>query len=95
MTRVIEPVSGRILVKLGVSEYGDIPVPEKTYDSITYGEILKVHPDDNIDSWVGMTGHWRLYMDDLRVATLPTGEKLALILLDKVDGISHDDDKSN
>jgi hypothetical protein len=33
-------------------------------------------------------------MDDLRVATLPTGKKLALIRIDNIEGTSYDD-KSN
>lgn len=93
MQRVIEPVKGRILVKLGASEYGNIPVPEKTYDSVTSGEIIKINPEDEHDygNWVGRTGHWKQFKDDLRVATLPTGEKLAIILISDVDGTSHEE----
>jgi hypothetical protein len=96
MTRVIEPEKGRVLVKLGVSKYGNVPVPEKTYDTVNEGEIIAVNEIDR-ESWgylVGRTGHFKDYMDDLRVATLPTGKKLALIRIDNIEGTSYDD-KSN
>lgn len=93
MTRVVEPTKGRILVKLGVSEYGDIPVPPKDYDSITWGLIVKVHPDDEKEygKWVGKFGHWKKFMDDLRIDSVVGNETLALIPIDKVDGLSYEE----
>lgn len=90
MQRVIEPEEGRVLVRLDTSEYGAIPVPEKTYDSVTSGVILSVNEKDKekYDYLVGRKGYWKLYRDDLRVAVLPTGEKLALILINDIDGTS-------
>lgn len=91
MTRVIEPEQGRVLVKLAVSEYGAIPVPEKTYDSVTSGLIISINPKDSDYSYLlGRKGYWRLYKDELRVGTLPTGEKLALILISDIDGTSQE-----
>jgi len=92
MQRVIEPQEGRVLVRLETSEYGAIPVPEKTYDSVTSGTILSVNEKDK-DSYgylVGKIGYWKLYKDDLRVGVLPTGEKLALILINDIDGTSEE-----
>lgn len=97
MQRVIEPEKGRVLVKLDTSEYGDVPVPEKTYDSVVSGEIIKTSKYDK--TWygkrkykhlIGRKGYWRLYKDDLRVARLPSGEKLALILIKDIDGTSEE-----
>ena len=90
MTRVIEPTKGRVLVKLGVSEYGDIPVPPKDYDSITWGLIIKLNSEDEkqYSSWVGKYGHWKKYMDDLRIGEMAGKETLALIEISKIDGIS-------
>lgn len=93
MQRVIEPEEGRVLVRLETSEYGAIPVPEKTYDSVTSGTILSINPKDKDKEYlVGRKGYWKLYMDDLRVGTLPTGEKLALILISNIEGTSRESD---
>ncbi len=96
MTRVIEPTKGRILVKLDASKYGNVPVPEKTYDTVNSGEVVKIHPDDlkEYQDWIGKAVFFRDYMDDLRVAVLADGEKLALIKIDNVEGTSYND-KSN
>lgn len=93
MTRVIEPTRGRILVKLGVSNFGDIPVPPKDYDSIIEGVILKVNPEDEkkYGHWVNQVGYWRKFMDDMRVATLSDGSQLAIVDIDKVMGIAHEE----
>lgn len=91
MQRVITPEQGRVLVKLDTSEYGEVPVPEKTYDSVTSGTILAINENDvDYQYLVGRKGYWRLYKDDLRVAKLPTGEKLALILIKDIDGTSEE-----
>jgi len=97
MQRIIEPEKGRVLVKLGVSKYGAVPVPEKTYDTVNEGEIIEVNPIDRKE-WgylVGRIGYFKDYKDELRVVTLPTGEKLALIPINDIDGTSYDDDKSD
>lgn len=86
-------MKGRVLVKLGTSEYGDIPVPPKDYDSITYGEIVGVCPEEKAEYGylVGRTGHWRRYLDDMRVAVIDGGESLALIDIKDIMGTSHDE----
>ena len=90
MQRVIEPEQGRVLVKLGTSKYGDVPVPEKSYDTVNEGEIVAVNPDDEelYSRLVGRTAFFRDYKDELRVGELPTGEKLALILINDIEGTS-------
>jgi len=96
MTRVIEPSVGTVLVKLAVSEHGDIPVPEKNHDSITNGTILAVHPDDKekYGDLVGRTGYWRLYKDDLRIDARVGAEKLCLIEIKDILGSSYEDTSS-
>jgi hypothetical protein len=91
MTRAIEPTKGRILVKLEASKYGAVPVPEKTYDTVNSGEVVKVHPYDNCKEWVGKTVFFHDYMDALRIAVLPTGEKLALIKIENIEGTAHEE----
>lgn len=93
MQRVIEPAKGRLLVKLGASPYGDIPVPPKDYDSVTYGTIIKLHPDDmkEYGHWIGRVGYFKLYMDDLKVTDELGGDKLSLIAIDKIDGTSYEE----
>jgi len=91
MQRVITPEQGRVLVKLDTSEYGEVPVPEKTYDSVTSGTILAINESDTDHQYlVGRRGYWRLYKDELRVAKLDTGEKLALILINDIEGTSEE-----
>lgn len=92
MQRVIQPQEGRVLVRLDTSEFGAIPVPEKTYDSVTSGAILSVNSkdEDKYGYLVGKRGYWRLYKDELRVGVLPTGEKLALILINDIEGTSEE-----
>lgn len=81
-----------MLVRLDTSEFGAIPVPEKTYDSVTKGIILSVNSKDENEYGylVGKRGYWRLYKDELRVGELPTGEKLALILINDIEGTSEE-----
>jgi len=92
MTRVIEPTQGRVLVKLGVSEYGNIPVPPKDYDSITWGLIVKVNPaDKEYSGWVGKFGHWRRFKDDMRVDFSSGNENFALVDIIDIMGISYEE----
>ena len=93
MTRVIEPTEGRILVQLNASKYGDVPVPEKTYDTVNEGVVIAINPNDKEwYSWmVGRTAHFRDYKDELRVATTADGKKLAIILISDVDGTSYEE----
>ena len=90
MQRVIEPAKGRVLVKLGASDYGDIPVPPKDFDSSSYGVIVKVNPEDEHDygHWVGRVGYWKKFKDDLR---LPEEDKLVLMPINDVDGTSYEE----
>lgn len=83
-------MKGVILAKLSTSEYGDIPVPEKDYDSITWGTVLAVHPEDETQYGylLGRQAHWRKYKDDARIA----GEKtLVLIEIKDILGSSYDE----
>ena len=62
-----EPEPGNALVNL-VPTYGDVPVPPKSYDSLTAGEILAVHPNDKDKQYlVGRIGHWAQFKDDVRL----------------------------
>lgn len=81
-----------MLVRLETSEYGAIPVPEKTYDSVTSGIILSVNSNEESEYGylIGRKGYWKLYKDDLRVGTLPSGEKLALIQINDIEGTSEE-----
>lgn len=93
MTRVNEPTKGRVLVKLGASDFGDIPVPPKDYDSSTYGLIIKVNPEDEEEygKWIGRIGYWKKFKDDLKISDEIGGEKLAVILIDDVDNTSYEE----
>jgi len=93
MTRVIEPAKGRVLVKLGASAYGEIPVPPKDYDSITYGLIVKVSEEDEKEygNWVKKIGYWRKYKDDMRVEVIEGGDSLALIDIIDIMGTSYEE----
>lgn len=93
---IIRPREGVVLVKLAASNYGDIPMPEKSYDSITNGVIVATNPKDTeSDFQVGDSGFWRLYKDDCRV-TGDNDEKLALInitdILGTADGTTNTKD---
>lgn len=88
MMIMIEPQTGVVLVELATSNYGDIPMPEKSYDSITSGKIIAL-PEHNVTMQfkIGDIGYWRLYKDDCRVEG-PKGEKLALIEVKDILGVS-------
>lgn len=61
------PEPGNAIVKVPTSEYGDVPVNMTTFHSVTYGEIVLLHPDDMKEKsyMVGTTGHWHKYQDDI------------------------------
>ena len=74
-----EPEPGIALVKL-IPKYSGIKAPEKSYDSIMEGEIIKVGYDAKeygVDKepklvstkayLVGRIGYWRQFKDDLRL----------------------------
>lgn len=87
---MIEPRTGAVLVELAASNYGAIPLPEKSYDSITSGKIIAVSDEVSIPplkEMIGKTGYWRLYKDDCRVEG-PNGEKQALIEIKDILGLS-------
>lgn len=86
----IEPMPGTVLVELAVSDYGDIPLEQKAYDSVTMGKILGVHPDDK-EKWgylVGRTGFWSKFKDDSRV--LGVDKKLSLIEIKDIKGTAYE-----
>jgi co-chaperonin GroES (HSP10) len=66
---IIEPMRGTVLVELGTSEWGDIPVPEKSHDSLTWGKVVAVNEDDKeaYGFLQNRNAHWRKYKDDARV----------------------------
>lgn len=71
MTITIKPVEGVVVVKLPVSEFGDIPVAEKAHDSVTYGKVVAVNPvDSEAQQFMGTTVHFRKYKDDARIGEL-------------------------
>lgn len=71
MTITIKPVKGVVVVKLPLSEFGDIPVPEKAHDSVTYGEVVSINPKDtDAKEFMGTTVHFRKYKDDARIGEL-------------------------
>jgi len=83
---MIKPALGIVLVELPNSNYGSVPFPEKSYDSVTYGTIVAVHPDDD-QSLLGKTEYHRLFKDDCRVKG-DNGEKQALIEIADIMGTS-------
>jgi len=61
------PEPGIALVKL-IPKYSGIKAPEKTYDSIMEGTIIKINKDDESKSYmIGKIGYWRQFKDDLRL----------------------------
>ncbi len=89
MTRIIEPTKGNILAKLSTSEYGDIPVPEKDYDSITWGTVVATNEEDKEEYGylLGRQAYWRRFKDDCRIADEKT---LVLIEINDILGSSYE-----
>lgn len=88
---MITPQAGVVLVALSASNYGAVPLTEKTtFDSITSGTIIAISPLDEKDLTfkVGDMGYWRQYKDDARVKG-DKGEKQALIEIKDILGTSH------
>lgn len=84
MTRTIQPEPGNVVVKLPVSEYGDIPVPEKQHDSLTWGTVVAISEADKDKAYLmGRTAYWRKYKDDARL-----GDNLCLIEIKDIMGSS-------
>lgn len=93
MSTIIEPADGVVLAKLSTSEFGDIPIPEKAHDSMTYGVIVKVPKGAGMENRIGQTAFWRKYKDDARI---PGKDKLVLIEQKDILGYAHSDtDSSN
>jgi hypothetical protein len=82
-----KPQPGWALVSIAASEWGDIPTPQKTYDSVTSGEILEIHPSDQPEygDLVGHVGHWAKFKDDIRFGTF------SFVKLSDIAGISYGD----
>lgn len=89
----IEPMPGTVLVQLAESEYGNIPVPVKSHDSLTWGQVVSVNEDDVIACGFlrGRVAYWRKYKDDARIPNT----KLALIEIKDILGSSYDSDSTN
>lgn len=86
----IEPAEGVVLVEL-IKEFGDIPTPEKSHDSLTSGKIVSVNKaDEDYNSRIGQIAHWRKYVDDAR---LPGN--LCFIDIKDIKGFSYAPDSSN
>lgn len=85
----IEPNKGVVLVELSASNYGNVPLAQKKFDSITSGIIIAFNKDDAFEysDWLNRTGHWREYKDDARVKG-PSGEKCAFIEIKDILGTS-------
>ena len=71
----MQPQQGNVIVKIPTSEYGAVPVNVTTYHSVTWGEIIQLHPKDEEEYGylVGKIGHWRKYADDI---LLPGGHSV-------------------
>jgi hypothetical protein len=86
---IIEPSDGVVLVELAASNYGDFQLPEKSYDSISYGVIVAISPVPGLaKDWIGRTAYWRMYKDDCRL-TDDNDRKLALIEIKDILGTSY------
>lgn len=80
---VIEPAVGTVLVRLSK---GSIPTPEKSYDSVTNGEIIAVNPSDEQNAYlIGRTGYWAQFKDEVRV-----GDNMAFILVTDIRGTTYE-----
>lgn len=88
---ITEPTKGNILVELSASEWGDIPVPEKSHDSLTYGKVISVSKSEvEKNDWlVGRTAYWRKYRDDARI-----GENMCFIEVKDIMGTSYENTAS-
>lgn len=87
---IIEPFVGVVLVELPASNYGVIPMPSKSYDSITHGTVLAINPKDQ-DTWghlVGRTVHYPTFKDDCKVKT-DDKRNLQLIPIKDIYGSSY------
>lgn len=83
-------MKGTVLAKLSASEYGDIPVPEKDYDSITWGTVVELNKDDaDYDYLLGRQIYYRRFKDDARIAFDKT---LVLIEIKDILGSSYDEE---
>jgi hypothetical protein len=89
----VVPQPGVALVKLPVSDYGAIPVPERSHDSLTWGTVISLHEDDKkYEYLIGRTAYWRKYKDDARVKG---DDKLVFIEINDILGSSYDDSHTN
>lgn len=80
-------MAGTVLCR-AESEFDNIPVPEKDYDSMTWGTILAVNKNDEADYGflVGRQAHWRKFKDDCRV-----GKNDVLIEIKDILGSSYEE----
>jgi hypothetical protein len=88
----IEPTKGSVLVSLPPSDYGDVVLTEKAYDSVTNGEILSVAKEDEekIGHWVGRIGYWHKFRDDARITGTADTRKMALVEVKDILGTSYE-----
>lgn len=87
-----EPEPGTVLVKLAESEFGNIPVPTKAYDSLTWGLVVKLNSADTTKTYLeNRIAYWRKYKDDARVPET----KFALIEIKDILGSSYESDPNN
>lgn len=62
----LTPLDGVVLVELGSSPFGNIPVPEKKYDSRTEGVIVALPVEKVGELQIGLKVFWEEYKDTVR-----------------------------
>lgn len=87
---------GTALVSLGASNFGDVPVPEKSHDTITWGTIIKLNKEDEkqYGYLLNREGYWRAYKDDAKIDPHVGQKKLCLIDIKDILGSSYEDTTS-
>jgi co-chaperonin GroES (HSP10) len=89
---ILEPESGSVLVELGISEFGNIPVPEKQHDSMTWGKVIAVNEMDTDKEYlIGRIAFWRKYKDDARVPdAIAEGKRYVWIQIEDILGTAYE-----
>ncbi|MDE1829390.1 MAG: hypothetical protein KGI25_03605 [Thaumarchaeota archaeon] len=90
--KILEPMQGSVLVELGISEFGDIPVPTKDHDSMTWGRVIAVNEEDkDFEFLIDRIAFWRKYKDDARVPdTIAEGKRYVWIEIKDILGTANE-----